>query len=208
MDLIYKISVDETLKIEHIKKKNIRRVYFKIISSNHIQITTNFSHSKSDVELIISKNRDLFIKKLNKFRQISNIKKYYYLFGEKLENGFFETKQIKNIQQFYHFEIKKVVEELVLKHSKNMNLKFEKISLKAQKSIWGSCSGKNHLSFNINLAQLPLEIIEYIVIHELAHIKHKNHSKEFWTFVSEFSSDYKTLRKALRVLEKNILFIL
>ena len=70
------------------------------------------------------------------------------------------------------------------------------------KSKWGSCSVKNSLIFNYYLAKLPEDIIEYVVVHELAHIKHKNHQKEFWDLVSKFIPDYKERIKRLRKLEK------
>ena len=66
------------------------------------------------------------------------------------------------------------------------NLKFRN-----NKGRWGSCSYKNSISLNINLMKFPLSVIEYVIIHELAHIKHKNHSKFFWDLVEVFCPKYK-----------------
>ncbi len=73
------------------------------------------------------------------------------------------------------------------------------IKYRKNKNTWGgSCNYKNGLNFNTLLSKFPLEVIEYIVIHELAHIKHKNHSKEFWNLVYYYCQDYKNREKLLR----------
>ncbi len=65
-------------------------------------------------------------------------------------------------------------------------------------SRWGSCSSKNRLNFNTRLATMHPDFIEYVVVHELAHIRHKNHSKDFWAEVEKFLPDYK-IRKKLSI---------
>lgn len=60
------------------------------------------------------------------------------------------------------------------------NFQFNKVSIRNQKTKWGSCSAKNNISLNMNLAGLPSELRDYVVLHELAHTRIKNHSKKFW----------------------------
>lgn len=60
------------------------------------------------------------------------------------------------------------------------NLKYAKASIRNQKTKWGSCSAKNNISLNINLARLPEQLRDYVILHELAHTRIKNHSKKFW----------------------------
>jgi len=78
-------------------------------------------------------------------------------------------------------------------NEKPVNIKFRKA-----KRRWGSCSIKNELSFNTSLVQLPLECIEYIIVHELSHIKHKHHKKDFWLHVKRFMPFYKEYEKTLK----------
>ncbi|MEK9154122.1 MAG: SprT family zinc-dependent metalloprotease [Patescibacteria group bacterium] len=75
---------------------------------------------------------------------------------------------------------------------------FRKISIRAQKSRWGSCSRAGNLSFNYKIAALPALIADYIIIHELCHLAHLDHSKEFWTLVEHAAPNYKDIRKKLR----------
>ena len=104
------------------------------------------------------------------------------------------------MDNFYKNEIQKYIPNLVDEYSKKMNLFPTKISYRKNKRTWGSCNYKNELNFNILLMRYPLYIMEYIVIHELAHIKHKNHSKKFWDLVEEFSLNYKQIEKEFKSL--------
>lgn len=79
-----------------------------------------------------------------------------------------------------------------------MQLAFGKVYIKHQKTRWGSCSGKGNLNFNCLLMLCPLEVIDYVIIHELCHIKHHNHSKDFWDEVEKYMPEYKTHRKWLK----------
>lgn len=75
--------------------------------------------------------------------------------------------------------------------SKIMGLSFNRVFIKEQKTRWGSCSSKGNINYNWKLIMAPEAIIDYVVVHELAHIKHPNHSKEFWKFVENFLPDYR-----------------
>jgi len=76
--------------------------------------------------------------------------------------------------------------------------KFSKISISQAESRWGSCSAKNAIRFSWKLIMAPLEVIDYVVVHELAHIPEKNHSARFWAKVSSVIPDWKIRRKWLR----------
>nr|WP_266096231.1 M48 family metallopeptidase [Aliarcobacter cryaerophilus] len=92
------------------------------------------------------------------------------------------------------------ISTFIEKYSNLMQLFPTKISYRKNKRTWGSCNYKNELNFNILLMKFPLYIMEYIVIHELAHIKHKNHSKKFWDLVEKYSPNYKEIEKIFKTL--------
>lgn len=75
--------------------------------------------------------------------------------------------------------------------SNKISIKPSKIIIKNQKSIWGSCNSKKEIRLNWRLVLMPYAVMEYIIIHELCHIKHMNHSKEFWSLVNYYCNDYK-----------------
>lgn len=75
---------------------------------------------------------------------------------------------------------------------------FKKVTVRNQNSRWGSCSQKAAISLNWRLIQAPLEVRDYIILHELAHLKHMNHSKKFWQLVQSLCPYYKTCEKWLK----------
>lgn len=75
---------------------------------------------------------------------------------------------------------------------------YNNVSLRNQKSRWGSCSSRNNLSLNIKIAALPDELIDYVILHELVHTRIKNHSKTFWSELNRFVGDAKKLNSKLK----------
>lgn len=75
---------------------------------------------------------------------------------------------------------------------------FNKITIRDQKTRWGSCSANGTLSFNYRLMLAPPKVLDYVVVHELCHLTHMNHSKAFWDMVASILPDYKDYRKWLK----------
>ena len=75
---------------------------------------------------------------------------------------------------------------------------YNRIFIKNQRTRWGSCSSKDNISLNMKLVRLSLEMQDYVILHELVHTKHKNHSKKFWQAMDKLVGDSKQLRKQMR----------
>lgn len=82
--------------------------------------------------------------------------------------------------------------------AKKMKVEFTTITLRAQRTRWGSCSSRGSLNFNWKLVHFEPAIIDSVIIHELAHRKHMDHSKEFWRFVEQFDPEYRLHRGWLK----------
>lgn len=79
-----------------------------------------------------------------------------------------------------------------------MKVRYGRVSIKNQRSRWGSCSVRGNLNFNRRLAFAPPDVVDYVVVHELAHLLEMNHSKRFWGHVAAWCPDHKTHRRWLR----------
>lgn len=104
----------------------------------------------------------------------------------------------RHIDSFYKEESKSYIPPLIEKWSQTMDVQPNRISFRKTKRQWGSCSSKNDLSFNTMMMKLPPDVIQYIIVHELAHIKHKHHQKAFWAFVAHYLPEYKRQVKELK----------
>jgi predicted metal-dependent hydrolase len=78
------------------------------------------------------------------------------------------------------------------------HLVFKDLHITSARTRWGSCNSRGALNFSWRLVMAPLEVIDYVIIHELAHLKIRNHSSEFWNYVEKLSPNYRTLRKWLK----------
>jgi len=78
---------------------------------------------------------------------------------------------------------------------------YNRVSIKRQKTCWGSCSQKANLNFNYKIASLPAELCDYVIVHELCHLQELNHSQRFWNLVSQTIPNYRTLRRKLNEIK-------
>ncbi|MEN5386736.1 YgjP-like metallopeptidase domain-containing protein [Aliarcobacter skirrowii] len=194
----FKIELNNLLvDVELQNKKNIKHCYLRVLSDNLIQIKANRYFTILDAKDLIYRKKDWLIENIQKQNSKKLKENEFLYFGEKkLLSDFL----IKDLDKFYKEEIQKIIPSLVEKYSNLMQLYPTKISYRKNRRTWGSCNFKNELNFNILLAKYPIFIIEYIVIHELAHIQHKNHSKDFYFLVEKFSPNYKKIEKFFKTL--------
>ncbi len=105
--------------------------------------------------------------------------------------------QQRHIDRWYREEARRVITERVRLWAALMDLTADRISVTGAVKRWGSCSGRANLSFAARLVMAPLEVVDYVVVHELAHVLHKNHGPHFWELVGSQIPDYALHRRWL-----------
>ena len=192
----FQIEIDKkiiTVRLEN--KKNIKHCYLRVINSQLVEIKANIYFTIYDAKELVNKKKDWINSSILKM-QNKIIEEDEFLFLGELKK--ISEYKIKNIDFFYKQEIQKILPEKVEEYSKKMSLFPTSISYRKNKRTWGSCNYKNGLNFNILLMKFPIEIMEYVIVHELAHIKHKNHSKDFWNLVYIYCPNYKEIEKKFK----------
>jgi len=159
----------------------------------------SFENSKNEL-YYLGKAFPLILTKIP-FKNSNNIISFKYLPQESFTIEYNEVNKIEflnQIDEFYKYKAKETIVPMVEKQANVMSLYPTAISFRKTKRQWGSCSSKNRLSFNTGLIKLPLDVIQYVIIHELTHIKHKHHQKAFWQEVERYSPNYKELELQLK----------
>ena len=193
-------------------------------------IRTSFSYIENFLqrkrEWIEQKTKEVLVKasQTTKPKQFVDGEEFLYL-GEKffLEVGkykeivlaeghriHFPEKFLKNprkkMLEFYYKKTLEVISQLCQVHSQETGWKYSGIKIINAKTKWGSCNHANELRFNWKLGMAPLSVIEYVVVHELAHIPEKNHSPRFWSKVENILPDYRTRMSWLKHHGHNLNF--
>ena len=102
------------------------------------------------------------------------------------------------LETWYRAQATTLIQEKVDRWGAKLGVNHNKVTIRGQRSRWGSCSRKGNLSFNWKLMMAPESVIDYVVIHELAHLKQMNHSEKFWQFVAEHCPEWRDCKKWLR----------
>lgn len=101
------------------------------------------------------------------------------------------------LEQWYRKQAKRYLPTRLATLAEQVGAYPTKVSIRSQKTRWGSCSGKGHISLNWRLMLLPTQLVDYVLIHELCHLRHLNHSPRFWALVKGLIPDYKERRAQL-----------
>ncbi|MDE2312259.1 MAG: M48 family metallopeptidase [Patescibacteria group bacterium] len=91
-----------------------------------------------------------------------------------------------------------LIQSKLLQWNSYYGFAYSRVSIRNQRSRWGSCSRRGHLNFNYRVIYLPERLLDYLVVHELCHLQELNHSRKFWALVGRSLFDYKGLRRQLR----------
>lgn len=214
------------IKVE-ITRKKIKNIILKVTSDGRVLISAPTRVPQSYLKEFIKTKENWIVKKLEEVKnrkkkeinyesgeEIIYLGKKYYLevinsYTEKiviqdekiyiycLENSTTEDRE-RIFKNWLKVELGTILKDLTYKIGKMIGYIPNEIRIRDMKSRWGSCiSARKIITYNLQLAFQPLPLIEYVVLHELAHIPYPNHQKEFWNFVEKFIPDWKERRKLL-----------
>ncbi len=174
------MPIDYILKI----RKNSRQVRLAVHRDGSVVVTAPKSARKSTIESFVDKQTEWIRKALARFE---GMPKPVVPRGNKKE----------------YLRLKEVARELVLRRLEYWNahpaygFAVGRVSIRNQKSRWGSCSKRGNLNFSYRIALLPPDLADYVIVHELCHLGEFNHSKKFWDLVGKSIKDWKERKKRL-----------
>ena len=173
-------------KFEYIIKKSRRTtISVQITPDQKLLAKAPAYTSIKEVEDFLREKRDWIIKQINRTKVTSQ---------QAAQMGILSDKEIRKLKR----DAKKIIPERVEYYAKLSGITYNRIFIRLQKSRWGSCSVEGNLNFNALLALMPLGVLDSVVVHELCHRRHMDHSKAFYDEVLKIFPDYKKWDKWLK----------
>lgn len=167
-----------------------RTIAVQVSRDGRVTVRSPRSCSGAYIDSFISKNQAWIIKQLEKVRQLD----------EQRKKAFPHEKQPLSVRDRARYI--RIARDIFTRkaeyYARIMNVTYGRISIREQKTRWGSCSSQGNLNFNWRLILAPEEVLDYVVVHELAHRREMNHSKAFYAIVESVLPDYRQPRKWLR----------
>ena len=197
-----------------IVRKNNKNLYIRVKQDLKIHVSCNYFTTNNMIKKVLDKNNDSLRKMINtieKSKEKSNKlfylgKGYDIIYNEnvkdtKIVEDTIITKSEKTLDKWYKNEIINVFDEryVYLFNQFKENIKSPILKIRDMKTRWGVYNRLRHtITLNSRLIEYDIEKIDYVIIHELSHIIHFNHSKNFWNLVSKYCKNYKEIRKEMR----------
>lgn len=196
-----------------IQKKNNKNTYIRVKEDLKIYVTTSYFASKLYIYNLLEQNKE-YLKKVLTKQEIKNENTSFKYLGKKYDViicnivnkvEFDENKIYTPSEKELDKYIKKNTLELFkerLDYNYNLfleNIPYPKLKIRTMKTRWGVCNKRdNSVTLNSKLIGYNIEALDYVIIHELSHFVHFNHSKEFWMLVSKYNPNYKQIKKYLK----------
>jgi hypothetical protein len=181
------------IKIEIKASKRARHISLTIIDSEKVKVTVPYRlrNHQDLVFKIVEEKKDWIKKQMQKFKQKN---RHRLNLPDRIEsNG-----QIIAGTQLKFWAKQKIIYNTKLLAEK-LKFRINKIYIRNQKTRWGSCSSRGNLSLNYRIALLPDDLFEYIILHELMHLKHPHHQKAFWQDLEYICAGVKEKRQKLKL---------
>lgn len=197
--------------IVEIIKKNNKNIYIRV-KNGKITVTCNYFTTKKQIEKLINDNYDSITKMIEKDKKRLEKEEKFYFFGNIYDviYGFKEldikdnkiyVSTPKELEKFLNKKIKEIFSSRLsyLYNKFEEQIPFPNLKIRKMTTRWGVCNIKNkNVTLNYNLYKYDVDCLDYVIVHELSHFIHPNHSSNFWNLVSKYCNNYKELRKKLK----------
>lgn len=200
-------------EVEIIRKNN-KNSYIRVNEELKIQITTNYFTSNHSLLKMLKENEKTIVKMIEKQqKKIEHQEKFWYLGKSydiiemipsvevEIENGKIYIPSQKKFTLWLKKELMRIFKERldIQYHRFEEKIPYPKLKIRSMKTRWGVCNRKdNSITLNSQLLEYTYEEIDYVIIHELSHFVHFNHSTDFWKTVEKYCPNYKKARKKLK----------
>lgn len=171
--------------VTEIKQSNRKTIAFEIKEAGILTVRAPFYMTRAEIMTQISRHQSWIEKHMEKAAHRAQETEVNAKFTQK------ELRQMADIAA-------KVIPPKAERYAQMLGVNYGRITIRSQRTRWGSCSSKGNLNFNCLLTQVPENVMDYVVVHELCHRIEMNHSKRFWDLVGQIKPDYKTCRKWLK----------
>lgn len=204
-----KVSED---KIQEVVKNKSKWILEKLDRVNEIKSKPAAKEFMSGEKLpYLGRRYRLKVKDIEDYKGVA-VKFYQGKFIIKINSNLNNKEQkrretIRNeLIKWYREHAQEKIKERVNKYKEQIGVEPNNIKVKKQKKRWGSCSNKGNLNFNWKIIMAPMSVVDYIVIHELTHLKYSNHSKGFWKLIEAIIPNYKEKQEWLRINGPTLIF--
>ena len=121
-----------------------------------------------------------------------------------MPDGYDSGRIMKTVIRIYKSLASKLLTDKTTAYADVMSVRPSSVKINSAKTRWGSCGGNNSINYSWRIVLADDDVIDYVVVHELAHIRHRDHSERFWTEVASFMPDYNLRRQRLKELQKRL----
>lgn len=197
-----KVSVPRALSFAKAEKMVLKRHDWIIRHLSNMQMAES-RHTVFDIDTKFETRKHSLVIQPKNTDKINIIIKngkinFFYPQNMALKNKTVQSAIKIGIEHAWRIEAKEYLPVRVEKLAKLCNFNYKQVKVRNAKTRWGSCSKDNNIMLSLHLMRLPDELIDYVVLHELSHTIHKNHSHKFWSFLDNITGNAKGLEKRLK----------
>ena len=211
-----KVEIDKHILEVFITKKRQKNTYIRVKEDLNIYVTTNYFTTKEDILKLIENNKTSISRMITRQEKKQQSEKEFTYLGKKYNLVLINSKEVTlgletilyNNSESLHKWLVKQANSIFLEELNKMynifpvNIPYPSLTIRQMKTRWGVCNTKTkRVTLNLELIKKDLKYLDYVIVHELAHLVYPNHQYEFWSLVGQVIPNYKELRKELNNYE-------